>query len=329
MNSLWLKKMVRRTLSDRVVDRIKERLHMSGAERTKREVDALYRTLYHAVHDPDSALDITAGQTEMAFSRQWDEIPEGQYMLSDSWFRRNIQGILCDELVLLRPEWFRGKRVLDAGCGGGRWSYALASLGSRLTYVDINDSALAATHEALLPLDIEAEAVKSPLESLDSALRDRSFDMVFSYGVLHHCKSYHEAFDSVVGSVKDGGVLFLYLYGRESLNMQEDLKLFKDRVYYNSLTSEDERVEFLLSRVGGRKEYLHQMHDLYAPLINRRLEFDQVRGRLEVAGFCDVERTIDHTELFVRAFKGKGAKEQYEKYLLPPAKAPYWFDHYR
>src|SRR4051794_36874263 len=46
----------------------------------------------------------------------------------DSWYTR-FEPRLVDlflEDVELPAEFFRGKRALDAGCGSGRWTYALA-----------------------------------------------------------------------------------------------------------------------------------------------------------------------------------------------------------
>jgi hypothetical protein len=50
---------------------------------------------------------------------------------------------------------------------------------------------------------------------------------------------------------------------------------------------------------------LHQAHDLYAPLVNRRLEFDYVKKVLKDHGFTDVIRTVKDTELYIRAVKTK------------------------
>ena len=63
---------------------------------------------------------------------------EGGVLLSDPWFRENVTRILTEEELQIRPEWFAGKRVLDAGCGRGRWSYGFASLGTDVTSVDVN-----------------------------------------------------------------------------------------------------------------------------------------------------------------------------------------------
>lgn len=324
-----LKKIIRIFLSEESIERIKAVRKKYAPTKRIQEVDALYRLLYNAVHDLDESLDLTAKQTVQAFSSQWTELPEGQYMLSDPWFKENVQSILTEQMLLIKPEWFAGKRVLDAGCGNGRWSYGLASMGADITCVDINEIALKETKKAVTPFGVNKQFVHTPMEELHTKIPDQSFDMVYSFGVIHHCNSFNKSFDNVVSRVAEGGILFLYLYGRESLTMDEDLDLFKDRVQYNSIQDEDERVAFLLKRVGGRKEYLHQMHDLLAPLLNRRLEYDYVAERLKAHGFTDIERTMDSSDLFIRAFKGESAKASHDSSLLPKAQPPYWYRHHK
>jgi hypothetical protein len=69
------------------------------------------------------------------------------------------------------------------------------------------------------------------------------------------------------------------------------------------------------------------MHDYYAPLINRRFDFNEIQKALEDAGFQDVTRTIRHSELFIRAVKGDAA-EYHRTWFLPAKTPPYWFEYH-
>lgn len=295
--------------------------------RNQRECDALYRLLYQLVHDKENSVRLSSLQTQEAFSNQWKEIPKGNALLSDPWFKTNVVKILCEEELLLKPEWFKNKKVLDAGCGNGRWSYALSQLGVDLTAVDINASALEATKEAVQAFNNPKRFVQSPLESLsEEQVPLHSYDLVFSWGVVHHCHSFNQSLTQLMNRVKDGGVLYLYLYGRESIPFDDDVALFKERVLYNTLPTWNDKLEFLMTKSGGDKAKVHINHDIYAPLINRRLTFDEVEEVLNRNGFSNIMRTIDHTELFIRAVKGP--KNIDEKWLLPPKSKPYWFQRY-
>jgi 2-polyprenyl-3-methyl-5-hydroxy-6-metoxy-1,4-benzoquinol methylase len=295
-------------------------------EELREQVDTLYRFVYDLAHDLESPLTFGSRQTREAFSFQWQTYSQGQYLLSDPWFKENVTRILCEEELLLRPEWFRGKRVLDAGCGNGRWSYGLARLGCALTSVDVNEGAIEETRAALWELKVPKAFHVSPVERLTEVLPEKSYDLVFCWGVLHHCENFNEGLRQLARLVKDDGILYLYLYGRESMPYEGDVNLFKQRLRYNTLPSPEARYRFLLDMAKGDETGVHNQHDIYAPLINRRLEFGPLKEHLERLGFMDVRRTIAHTELFVRALKG--SPSQYEPWLLPPKKAPYWFQHH-
>lgn len=294
--------------------------------RHRKESDAIYRLIYQYVHDKDQALPLSSTQTQEAFAKQWEHLPKGEGLLSDDWFRSNVSRILYEEELQINPKWFAGKEILDAGCGNGRWSYGFAQLGANITAVDINRIALEETAKALEPFSVHKQFIQSPLESICSNLPQKKFDLVFSWGVVHHCQSFNTALDQLTQLVKDGGILYLYLYGRESMPYEEDLRLFKDRVMYNTLFSQEEKLEFLMQKAKRDPSKVHLCHDLYAPLINRRLEFDYVKQFLEKRGLKDVVRTVDHPELFIRAFKGDTSL--LNSMILPKKTGPFWLDQY-
>jgi 2-polyprenyl-3-methyl-5-hydroxy-6-metoxy-1,4-benzoquinol methylase len=294
--------------------------------RTAQENDAIYRLIYHYVHDKDQALPLASLQTKNAFAHQWEKFPEGDALLGDVWFRNHVSQILCEEELQINSTWFAEKDVLDAGCGNGRWSYGFAQLGANITAVDINQVALNKTSQILEGFSVRKNFIQSPLENLTSNLQSKQFDLVFSWGVVHHCESFNQALDQLTQCVREGGMLYLYLYGRESLSFKEDINLFKERIIYNTLFSDEEKHAFLMKKTGGDIAKIHIAHDLYAPLINRRLEFDYVKNFLEKRNFYSIVRTIDSTEIFVRAFKGDA--QLLQKEVLPKKVKPYWFERY-
>jgi len=287
---------------------------------SKEEV-TYYKQLYDEVHDLDNAKDIFPGNTASKFSEQWKDFPTGNNLLSDPIFKSGVDSFLSEQEILIKRDWFRDKKVLDAGCGNGRWSYGLAKLGAKLTCVDINSIAIEETRKVLHEFNNEFTFIVSSLEELN--LPQESFDLVFSWGVLHHCVSFTKSLQYLTKTLKSGGIIYLYLYGRDSLSMEEDLKLFKKRVEYNKTVDEEKRYQILLDRVNGDKNKIHAAHDLLASTISRRFTFDQIKKILEDLGFTNITRTINHTELFVRAIKGENL---YHDIFLPPKKPPYWFE---
>lgn len=284
--------------------------------------DSLFAALYYKVHDLESSLEIIPEETKQAFNRQWEELPEGPFLLSDKWFKHNVVKILTEQEMLIEPSWFKGKDILDAGCGNGRWSYAFSKLKANLTCVDSSANALELTKKEISIFNNKKKFIHSDLENIHNLINPESFDLVFCWGVLHHCKSFNKSLKNISNLLKKGGIIYLYLYGKESHSFEEEISLFKERLKYNLTLNNNERNKFLLSKANGKNINLHIMHDIYAPLINRRFTFSEVEQILLDFGFQDIEQTIIHTEVFVRASKGPSNNE---KYFLKKKKPPYWF----
>ena len=110
----------------------------------------------------------------------------------------------------IAPSALDGRRVLDAGCGGGRYSKVAAQAGARVIGVD---HSTAVEKAALLCAQFPgASFVQADLKRLP--LEPGSFDAVFSIGVMHHDADTRAVFDSVARMVKPGGRLAVWLYRR-------------------------------------------------------------------------------------------------------------------
>lgn len=249
-------------------------------------------------------------------------------MLSDPWFRENVDRILVEELLCVEREWFRGKTVLDAGCGIGRWTLGFLRLGCRVLSVDQSAHALRAVESGLRELAPEATASgrlatrQVDLLDLPSDLRAQRFDLVFSFGVLHHTGDTRRALSNLAPLVADDGLLFLYLYGSRSLDLTKRVALAALRYGLAPLPfAWKARALRILRR--GRDP--HQSFDTFSPLINDTYPHETVEGWLRELGFPDVTRTIDYTELYLRARRRADAGHPLR--ALPAR--PYWFERYR
>jgi SAM-dependent methyltransferase len=266
-------------------------------------------------------------QTLASFDYQWGAIPSGDAMLSDPWFVENADGILAEELLGVDRRWFRGREALDAGCGGGRWTLALLRLGCRVTAVDFSSRALASTRAQMdrLAADAVGEG-RLATERADlispASLARRRFDLVFSFGVLHHTGDTRRALANVAAMTKDDGLLFVYLYGAGSLTRLRRAALALARAGLAPLGFRAKRA--LLARVLPGRD-THQAFDLLSPLVNDRRRRAEVEGWLRAMGFTEVAQTIPHEELFLRAARAICSARPF----LPPASPPYWFERYR
>ncbi len=267
-------------------------------------------------------------ETLDSFDYQWRCLASGDAMLSDPWFVENVDRILADDLLCIDRSWFAGKRVLDAGCGLGRWTIGLLRLGCRVLAVDASTAALERLKEQALILVPEAisenrlETLQVNLLEPPAALTTRRFDLVFSFGVLHHTGDTRRSLANLTPLVDTNGVLFLYLYGTRSVNLVQRIALATIRWGLTPLPFAA-KVRVLKVLRPGRDP--HQLFDLFSPLINDRLDRPVVSGWLSELGFGDVEPTIDHTEIYLRAQRTADP----DLPRRPPPRPPYWFEHYR
>jgi SAM-dependent methyltransferase len=264
-------------------------------------------------------------QTLASFDYQWRELTEGGALLTDDWFIRNVDRIISEELLCLDPAWFRGKRVLDAGSGNGRWTVGLLRLGCKVVAVDASPHAIERLNESVRTFAADTsdqlETRVVDLLDLPADLASERFDLVFSFGVLHHTGDTLTALRNIASLVGRQGVLFLYLYGRRSFTGRGRAALELRRLALAPLPFDLKR-RVIAKRPGID---VHQAFDELSPIINSRHTSEEVRRWLDEAGFSAVERTIEHSELFVRAARDASALEGFE---LPRPVPPYWFDRY-
>lgn len=110
----------------------------------------------------------------------------------------------------LKPGDFTGKLVLDAGCGFGRHSLFAARYGAEVVAIDNSSEAVASCKQNL------GDAARAHVIQADVAhppLRRGTFDLVFSYGVLHHVAEPLEVFKTIGELVAPGGRLSIWVYG--------------------------------------------------------------------------------------------------------------------
>lgn len=109
-----------------------------------------------------------------------------------------------------------GGRVLDLGCGSGLFSLAAVRLGAaHVVSVDFDCESVGCARELKRRFAPEAgQWIIGPGDALDQGLAARfgSFDLVYSWGVLHHTGAMWRALGNAVGLVHPGGRLFVSIY---------------------------------------------------------------------------------------------------------------------
>jgi ubiquinone/menaquinone biosynthesis C-methylase UbiE len=106
------------------------------------------------------------------------------------------------------------RRVLEIGVGAGTDFINFARNGARLTGVDLTQAAIDHARRRLELEGLEAELQVASAERLP--FDDQSFDLVYSWGVLHHAETPEKTFAEVRRVLAPGGEARIMLYGRHS-----------------------------------------------------------------------------------------------------------------
>jgi SAM-dependent methyltransferase len=147
-------------------------------------------------------------KTAQAFGWQWQHFTE---------MHSEFEEQFLDWIHPLQPDFFRGKRVLDAGCGIGRHAYFAATYGAREVYALDLSAAVETARDTLASFDnvhvLQGDLLRMPFRPAEDG---GGFDLVYSIGVLHHLPDPYEGFRNLVRHVRPGGTIAVWVYGYEN-----------------------------------------------------------------------------------------------------------------
>jgi SAM-dependent methyltransferase/uncharacterized protein YbaR (Trm112 family) len=138
-------------------------------------------------------------KTALSFGFEWTRFPE----MYAEW-----QQSFLDYMQPHGPEFFPGKKILDAGCGNGRFAYYAAKYGGEVWAIDLGPAVEVArqnTAQAGEVQVVQADLYRPPFAP-------ESFDFIYSIGVLHHLPDPEGAFQNLLRYLKPGGEIQIYLY---------------------------------------------------------------------------------------------------------------------
>jgi SAM-dependent methyltransferase len=107
-----------------------------------------------------------------------------------------------------------GRDVLEVGVGLGTDFVQFARAGANLVGIDLTEAAVALARKR-----VELEGLPAVVQTGDAEalpFDDRSFDLVYSWGVLHHTPNTERAIAEVHRVLRDGGEARIMLYSRRS-----------------------------------------------------------------------------------------------------------------
>ncbi len=140
---------------------------------------------------------MSPSKNEAAWLWQWRTLEDSDEALFRDWIHPNTM------------EDFRGKTVLDGGCGGGQHLRFVAPYAHEVVGIDLNCAKLAA--EKSRPYE-NISTVEGDVSTVDL---QRHFDIVYSIGVLHHTDNPRASFKNLARHVRTGGRMIIWVYSHE------------------------------------------------------------------------------------------------------------------
>ena len=182
-------------------------------------------------------------------------------------------------------DYFRGKRCLDAGCGGGRYSFAVALMGaSQVVGVDVGEAGLADARKRAQ--EVGTRNIEFHQASvLDLPFDDEAFDFVCCSGVLHHTPSVEGGLRECARVLRPGGACYLLLYGDGGLYWPLNYVL---RPFANRLGREEvDRCVAAAGLAANKRRTI--LDDLFVPILET-YALERVEDLLREAGFASWRR---------------------------------------
>lgn len=117
-----------------------------------------------------------------------------------------------------------GKRVLEIGCGAGIDAVTLAKQGAIITATDFTERAVKLTRAlfaetgltAVVP-GMRSAASAWQADACDLPFEAETFDVVYSFGVLHHIPDVDVVLQEAKRVLRPGGKMIAMLYNQDSL----------------------------------------------------------------------------------------------------------------
>lgn len=152
----------------------------------------------------------------------WDEASCGERLLLASTDRAGFSGQAV-ERYQLEPyivdfasfERWRGKRVLEIGVGLGADHQRFVEAGADTTGIDLTPRAVEMTRRRLDAFGLSSDLQVADAESLP--FTTAAFDLVFSWGVIHHSPDTPTVVAEILRVLKPGGQARVMIYSKWSL----------------------------------------------------------------------------------------------------------------
>jgi len=113
-------------------------------------------------------------------------------------------------------EIYKDKRVLEVGCGIGTAGQTFIENGAIYKGIDISEKSIDIAKKRQNVFNLKGEFI---VENIEEYSTEEKFNLIYSFGVLHHTPNIKKAIDNIYNMLEEGGEFKLMLYAKNSLKM--------------------------------------------------------------------------------------------------------------
>ena len=111
---------------------------------------------------------------------------------------------------------WRGQSVLEIGCGIGTMAVNFVRMGANYTGVELSDTSLDLARKRFEVYGLSGQFYQGNAEDLDQFLPRKQYDLVYSWGVIHHTPYPEKILKQVNQYLAPGGVIKIMVYATNS-----------------------------------------------------------------------------------------------------------------
>jgi 2-polyprenyl-3-methyl-5-hydroxy-6-metoxy-1,4-benzoquinol methylase len=111
---------------------------------------------------------------------------------------------------------WKNKEVLEIGCGIGTDAINFARAGALYTGVELSKESLSIAKKRFQVYGLRGTLLEADAERLDISLPKKNFDLIYSFGVLHHTPNLSEALRQIVKFANSETVIKIMVYAKNS-----------------------------------------------------------------------------------------------------------------
>jgi ubiquinone/menaquinone biosynthesis C-methylase UbiE len=113
------------------------------------------------------------------------------------------------------PKW-KGKKVLEIGCGIGTDAVNFARNGAIYTGIELSEESLNLAKKRFDLFDLKGNFYLSNAENLSEIIHNETFDLVYSFGVIHHTPMPEKIINNIKKILSPEAEFRLMLYAKNS-----------------------------------------------------------------------------------------------------------------